>query len=516
MNLLLVAATVLVATVAVNAPVNGVTRSRELLVLGLAIVATLLGNWLLLRRRFEPLGQLISSMEEIDLAAPEDGERAAGRADSAEVQRLEAAFGRMISRLEVERRDAGPVAIEAQERERRRIAQDLHDEVNQALTAVSLRLQASIEHAPPELAAELTETQQLSGRAMEELLALARQLRPAVLDDHGLVPALSSQVRLFGEQTGLRTTFNVRGTLPQLTPEQQLVIYRITQESLSNVAQHAHADSVSVELSFIGNTVITISDDGSGFDGTPIGGLGLSGMRERALLAGGPVRDFLLPGPRYARGAVARMRILVADDHGIVRSGIRLLLERQPDLEVVAEAADGIEAVELALSTRPDLSILDVSMPGLTGLQATREIRAHLPHSRVLILSMHDDERYVFEALKAGAAGYVLKREADQDLVGAVRAVGRGEAFLTNAAERSIIREWMEESAEAPRVPLTPREEEVVKLIAEAHTNAQIAAILHLSEKTIESHRANVLRKLGMRDRVELVRYAIRRGLVEA
>ena len=209
------------------------------------------------------------------------------------------------------------------------------------------------------------------------------------------------------------------------------------------------------------------------------------------------------------------IRILVADDHGIVRAGIKLLLERQPGLEVVAEAADGIEAVEQALASRPDLCILDVAMPRLTGLQAAREIRAHLPDARVLILSMHDDQRYLFEALKAGASGYVLKREADQDLVAAVHAVGRGEAFLTNAAERSIIRQWMADGT-GPAVALTPREEEVVKLIAEAHTNAQIAALLHLSEKTVESHRANVLRKLGMRDRVELVRYAIRRGLIEA
>ena len=209
-------------------------------------------------------------------------------------------------------------------------------------------------------------------------------------------------------------------------------------------------------------------------------------------------------------------RILVADDHGIVRAGIRLLLERQADIDVVAEAADGVEAVEQALSARPSLCILDVGMPRMTGLQAARAIRSHLPETHVLMLSMHDDEHYLFEALKAGASGYVLKREADQDLVGAVRAVGRGEAFLTNAAERSIIRQWMLDGAQGPVVPLTPREEEVVKLIAEAHTNAQIAAILHLSEKTVESHRANVLRKLGMRDRVELVRYAIRRGLVEA
>jgi DNA-binding NarL/FixJ family response regulator len=210
------------------------------------------------------------------------------------------------------------------------------------------------------------------------------------------------------------------------------------------------------------------------------------------------------------------MRILVADDHGIVRSGIRLLLERQPGMDVVAEASDGVEAVEQALATRPDLCILDVGMPRMTGLQAAREIRAHMKDVTVLMLSMHDDEHYLFEALKAGASGYVLKREADQDLVGAVQAVGRGEAFLTNAAEREIIRRWMEDGNGGPAVSLTPREEEVVKLIAEAYTNAQIAQILHLAEKTVESHRANVLRKLGMRDRVELVRYAIRRGLVEA
>ncbi|MDQ6750599.1 MAG: response regulator transcription factor [Actinomycetota bacterium] len=210
------------------------------------------------------------------------------------------------------------------------------------------------------------------------------------------------------------------------------------------------------------------------------------------------------------------MRILIADDHGIVRSGLRLLLDRQPDMEVVAEAQDGAEAVETALAQRPDLCILDVAMPRLTGLQAAREIRSHAPEVSVLILSMHDDERYVFEALQAGASGYVLKREADHDLVDAVRAVARGEAFLTNAAERSLIRAWMADEATGPTETLTAREREVVKLIAEAHTNTQIAAVLHLSEKTVESHRANVLRKLGMRDRVELVRYAIRRGLVEA
>ena len=193
------------------------------------------------------------------------------------------------------------------------------------------------------------------------------------------------------------------------------------------------------------------------------------------------------------------MRVLIADDHGIVRSGLRLLLERQADIEVVAEAADGAEARELAIRERPDLAILDVKMPKLTGLQATREIKAQAPEVAVLILSMHDEERYISEALKAGASGYVVKTQADTDLVAAIRAVERGEPFPAPEAQGT----------------LTPREEEIVKLVAEAHTSKEIAAILHLSEKTVENHRANAMRKLGMRDRVELVRYAIRRGLIE-
>jgi DNA-binding NarL/FixJ family response regulator len=207
---------------------------------------------------------------------------------------------------------------------------------------------------------------------------------------------------------------------------------------------------------------------------------------------------------------------MIADDHGIVRGGMKLLIDRQPDMEVVGEAEDGVEAVEMALALKPDLAVLDVSMPRLTGLQAARQIKAHLPDCQVLILSMHDDQRYVFDALKAGASGYVLKREVDQSLLDAVRAVHRGEAFLTNAVERSLIREWMSDSATGPEEPLSPREQEVLKLIAEAHTNKSIAETLHLAEKTVESHRANILRKLGMRDRVELVRYAVRRGLIEA
>jgi len=210
------------------------------------------------------------------------------------------------------------------------------------------------------------------------------------------------------------------------------------------------------------------------------------------------------------------VRVLIADDHGIVRSGLRLLLERQDGIEVIGEAADGAEAREIAVRERPDLAILDVRMPKLTGLQVTREIKRQAPEVAVLILSMHDDERYLFEALKAGASGYVLKTQADADLMEAIRAVERGEPFLTPAAQQTLIRDVLDRGREeAGDQDLTPREEEIVKLVAEAHTTRQIAEILHLSEKTVENHRGNAMRKLGMRDRVELVRYAIRRGLIE-
>jgi DNA-binding NarL/FixJ family response regulator len=210
------------------------------------------------------------------------------------------------------------------------------------------------------------------------------------------------------------------------------------------------------------------------------------------------------------------LHILIADDHGIVRSGIRMLIDRQQGMHVVAEAEDGIQAVELAQATKPDVAILDVSMPRMTGLQAAREIRARVPETSVLLLSMHDDERYFFDAVDVGAAGYVLKRSADTDLIAAIQAVGRGEQFVSPVTERAVIKEWLAGGRDDRlEDPLTPRELDVVKLIAEAHTNKQIAVALHVSEKTVESHRANVLSKLGMRDRVELVRYAIRRGLVE-
>ena len=218
-----------------------------------------------------------------------------------------------------------------------------------------------------------------------------------------------------------------------------------------------------------------------------------------------------------AKGTAAT-RILLADDHALVRRGVRLILDGEPDLTVVAEAGDGAEAVELARAERPDLAVLDIAMPRLTGLQATRELSRLLPGMRILILTMYDNEQYFFEALGAGASGYVLKSVADRDLVEACRAAMRGEPFLYPGAVTALIRNYLDrvrEGGAPPAKAITDREEEILKLVAEGHSSQQIAEMLVISVKTVERHRANLLQKLGLKDRLELTRYAIRVGLVE-
>jgi len=305
-NAVLVGVTALVAAVVARDGFVSAVSDDAILVLALTVSSTVLLNSLLLRYRLEPVQRIVRAMSSVDLSRPgmrlPDAHRAAR-----EVQVLTKTFNRMLERLEIERRDAGRAVVRAQEQERGRIAQDLHDEVNQALTAILLRLSATIGSAPHGLRQELQDTQELVAQAMDELLALARQLRPTALDDHGLIAALATQVNDFGQSTGVRTRFHHHGELPTLSDEEQLVIFRVTQESLSNVAKHAGASAVDVELSFVGRTMLRVRDDGGGFDGAAgkkvngrmrgrPGGLGLGGMRERALLIGGHLDIFTAPG----------------------------------------------------------------------------------------------------------------------------------------------------------------------------------------------------------------------------
>src|SRR3954464_10966539 len=288
-NAALVAATAIVALLVPEDP-------QGIILLGTAVVAALLVNSLMLKRRLVPLEDLLTTLERVDPTTPGLRASAPGSAPS-DVQLLTAGFNRMLARLEEERVAGGRAVIRAQEEERARIAQDLHDEVNQALTAILLRLQAAALDVPPGLRSELKEIQTLATQAMEELLTLPRQLRPTALDDHGLVPALASQVADFGERTGIRASFHRHGDMPALSDEEQLVLYRVTQESLSNVVQHSRASNVRVELSSIGRIVLRVRDDGCGFKpGGRTGRLGVSGMRERALLVGGRLNVFTAPG----------------------------------------------------------------------------------------------------------------------------------------------------------------------------------------------------------------------------
>ena len=211
-------------------------------------------------------------------------------------------------------------------------------------------------------------------------------------------------------------------------------------------------------------------------------------------------------------------RILLADDHALVRSGLRMILDAEPDLQVVAEAADGHEAIKAVDGTPVDLAILDIAMPRMTGLQAAREINRTHPTVRILILSMYDNEQYFFESLKAGASGYVLKSVADRDLLEACRATLRGEPFLYAGAVTALIRDYLHRARQGDDLPdniLTPREEEVLKLVAEGYSSREIANTLGISAKTVDRHRTNTLAKLGLRDRLALTRYAIRAGLIE-
>jgi two-component system sensor histidine kinase UhpB len=298
-NLLVICAAVAVAATVADSGL-GFAEGSAWLVLGAAIVATVLVNVLLLQRRFAPLERLIDEMERADLSRPRAnlGEATDGRAETEEVARLELAFRRMLERLEAERRRSASAALDAQEDERARVARDLHDEVNQSLTGLLLHLEAARRTAPPELVPELTETKALANRAMDELLSVARQLRPTALDDLGLPAALAAHVADLERRTGIEASFESHGDVSGIGAEAQLVLYRVAQEAISNAARHSGADRVGVRLRRDGERVrLTVSDDGRGFSFDEAGGgLGIAGMRERALLVGGELEMESRPG----------------------------------------------------------------------------------------------------------------------------------------------------------------------------------------------------------------------------
>lgn len=221
------------------------------------------------------------------------------------------------------------------------------------------------------------------------------------------------------------------------------------------------------------------------------------------------------------------IRVFLADDHAVLRAGLKALLSAQADMDVVGEAGDGLEALQEVERIRPDVVLADVGMPGLSGLELTRRLKESLPETRVLILTVHEDQSFLHRALRAGAAGYLVKRAAEEDLLAGIRAVARGEAFLLPSMTKGLIEDYLRrasrgraaDKSESPEPNpfdgLTPREVQVLRLIAQGYSNAQIAEALVISVKTVESHRARIVEKLGLRSRVELVRYAMGKGLLE-
>jgi two-component system sensor histidine kinase UhpB len=288
-NVVLVTLTLFAASLAAGLDISVVEQRWQFLILALAIVLTLCVNLWMLQKRFDPLERLVERVEAIDPAEPSTF--ALGNDPTTEVDRLATSFHRLLERVDVERRRSGKLVLQGQEEERRRVARDLHDEVNQALTGVLLRLEALAQDVPPDQRPQVAELKALTGQAMDELLRLARQLRPTALDDHGLAPAIEAQARGFAEQTGVEAHLAVRGDPSALDEETQTVVYRVAQEALSNAAQHARPGRIDIELTAgdDGAVELRVRDDGEGFDllATRAGGLGLGGMAERARLAGG-------------------------------------------------------------------------------------------------------------------------------------------------------------------------------------------------------------------------------------
>jgi two-component system, NarL family, sensor histidine kinase UhpB len=306
-NLLLVVAALFAAAAASSLDLNFNDQRLSFALLAMTVILALLLNILMLQRRFSPLDELIRKIEAVDPSDPASFQAPTDDEPVQEVERLALAFANLLERIEAERRRAGRLQLRAQEEERKRVARDLHDEVNQALTAILLRLEALTQIAPPRLRDELAETKGLANQAMGELLQLARQLRPTALDDHGFVPAIEEQLRRFKAQYGIDTSFSTDGGLDDLGSDQQLVLYRVTQEALNNVARHAAASNVAVEIARTdGHVDLEVTDDGRGFDvGHEMRGLGLDGMAERARLVDGEFVIHAAPG----RGTKLTLRV---------------------------------------------------------------------------------------------------------------------------------------------------------------------------------------------------------------
>lgn len=463
---------------------------------------------------------------------------------------------REVAEREDRFRDLVGKLLVAQEQERRRIAHEVHDGLTQVAIGTHQSLQAFANDHPPANAA----SSEMLGRALElarQTVREARQviadLRPPTLDDFGLAAALRVKVQTLqaaGWEIGYDETLGVE----RLPADIDTGLYRVAQEALTNIRKHAHTSSVYITLTCRDHRIcLQVKDKGCGFDQHEVLGrragpgehIGLSSMQERVVLLGGECRIYSQPGagtavvaevplPRFGRQVTSMrdkdspVRLLLADDHALAREGVKTMLASEPYLVVVGEAKDGREALDLCWRLEPDLVLMDVRMPEMNGLEATREIKVGRPDTIVLVLTTYEDVDYLFEAVRAGAAGYVLKDATKQELVDAIRRTLRGKNSLdqelamrllqqlcTEAEQRES--EWTRRTMRPEPLPepLTPRELEIVRLLAQGLTNRQISQELTVSAATVKVHIEHVLAKLKVSDRTQAAVLASQAGLLD-
>lgn len=461
--------------------------------------------------------------------------------------------------------------IQMQEAERYQVARELSGEASQILSALQMILETTKGTSIDTNRIKIGQAQALLNQLLVRIRDLSFDLRPVILDDLGLLPALVQYFERHEVQTQIHVRFRHAGLERRFQPEIEVAAFRIIQEALANSARHTSVNEVEVQVWVIEDLLrIVVEDHGDGFDLesalTSGKAAGLTRMHGRAALLGGylnieskrgvgtrvlaslPVATVQTPAPAITsseaahitsispgynladeksgipksistKKAEAATRLVLADHYDLTRQGMRSLLEGEPDFSVVGEAAEGRKTIEVVNQLKPDVLIVDFALPGLNGNEVTRQTLEISPRTRVLILSVYSGEAYVLEALKSGATGYVLKHSSASDLVQAVREVSMGRRYLSpELSERALEAYVKFQRAQDPDLrsqgPLTPREYEVLRLVAEGHTNAETAERLSISTRTAETHRANIMHKLGLRNQADLVRYALQHGII--
>ncbi len=476
---------------------------------------------------------------------------------------------------------------EAQELERQNLARELHDQIGQGLTAISLNLtiidQSLDEEASPLVRSRLDDSLRLLEETTRQVRTVMAELRPPMLDDYGLLPTLRWQLEQFSARTGIDSRLEGDEPTLQLPRNVELTQYRISQEALSNVAKHSGASEVTVVLrTSQQESQLIVEDNGCGFNShdqmnaSSVGHWGLLTMQERAQSVGGVVNVFSVPGqgapsclacrwsqvlqrqagnkfdkllhPDMIQGEFTTSRlsqsqsrcmpatrwshfycgdhafqedkvikVYLVDDHAVVREGLRYLLEAQDDIAVVGDSGNGRQAVTEVKQLAPDVVVMDVSMPEMSGIEATMQIIEALPKTHVVILSMQGSVEHVYRGLQAGAHGYLLKESAGKVLVEAVRSVHSGGRYLSTGITETLVDDYLHQRTTAaetsPLERLSRREREVLQLVVEGRSSVEIGELLSLSPKTVDTYRSRLMQKLGISDVPTLVKFAIQHGL---